>query len=68
MSNLSFPELKPVKRDREYKKYPQQIRDIVIYNYLFNGKSNRWIDENILMEDAEYSKGWQSMGYYIILD
>ena len=58
----SFPELKPEARDREYRKYSEELRDKVIFEFLFNGKSNRWIDENILLENQEYSRGWFSMG------
>jgi len=58
----SFPELKPEDRDREYKRYSEQLRDRVIFEFLFNGKSNRWSDENILLQDQEYSRGWFSMG------
>jgi hypothetical protein len=58
----SFPDLKPEERDREYRKYSEELRDKVIYEFLFNAKSNRWIDENILLEDQEYSRGWYSMG------
>ncbi|SDH03668.1 HNH endonuclease [Desulfosporosinus hippei] len=58
----SFPELKPDERDREYRRYTEELRDRVIFEFLFNGRSNRWIDENILLENQEYSRGWFSMG------
>jgi 5-methylcytosine-specific restriction protein A len=57
-----FPQLIRKPRDREYKKYAEQLRDNVVYEYLFNGKSHRWLDENILDESADYSRGWFSMG------
>ncbi|MDR4174430.1 HNH endonuclease, partial [Bacillus nitratireducens] len=34
----------------------------VVYEYLFNAKSHRWIDENILGLDSKESKGYQAMG------
>lgn len=58
----SFPLLKPEDRDREYKRYPEKLRDVVVIEYLINGKSNRWIDKQILKEDLNYSRGWFSMG------
>ncbi|WP_179087857.1 HNH endonuclease [Paenibacillus amylolyticus] len=57
-----FPVLKPENRDREYKQYPESIRDKIIYKYLFGGKSHRWLDKNILGLSEDYSKGWFSMG------
>ncbi|NHN34683.1 HNH endonuclease [Paenibacillus agricola] len=63
MNNIKpFPDLKPEDRDREYRRYSEELRDKVIFEFLFNGKSNRWIDEDILLEDPEYSRGWFSMG------
>lgn len=59
---LNFPELKFNPREREYLSYQETLRDKVIYEYLFNGKSRRWLDDNILGLDPEYSKGWQSFG------
>lgn len=58
----SFPVLKPEDRDREYLRYSEEIQDRAICEFLFQGKSNRWIDENILLENQKYSRGWFSMG------
>ncbi|MCU5358372.1 HNH endonuclease [Bacillus cereus] len=58
----SLPKLEPVKRNREYSSYVDKIRDSVVYEYLFNAKSHRWIDENILALDSKESKGYQAMG------
>ncbi|RXJ13456.1 HNH endonuclease [Bacillus albus] len=58
----SIPKLEPVKRNREYSSYGDKIRDSVVYEYLFNAKSHRWIDENILALDSKESKGYQAMG------
>lgn len=57
-----LPKLSPVSRDREYKLYPERLRDAVVYEYLFKGMSHRWIDENILGLNVDYSRGYQAMG------
>lgn len=59
---MDIPRLDIVKRDREYNSYPQDVRDEVVYQYLFKRKSHRQIDEEILKINADYSRGWQSMG------
>lgn len=59
---MFFPKLVFNPRDREYKVYQESLRDRLIYEYLFLGKSRRWLDENILGQNAEYSRGWQSFG------
>jgi hypothetical protein len=43
-----FPTLKLSERDREYNNYPELIRDKIVYQYLFQGKTPRWLDENII--------------------
>lgn len=57
-----IPRLSPSDRSREYRLYHEDLRDKVIYYYLFKGMSHRWIDENILDLNAEISKGYQAMG------
>ena len=59
---MIIPKLNPTNRSREYNSYSQEERDKVIYNYLFNGLSHRDLDKEILKMDADYSRGWQSMG------
>ena len=59
---MDIPKLDRVKRSREYNSYSSIIRDTIVYEYLFNGRSHRWLDKNILDLDSEYSRGWQSMG------
>lgn len=59
---MNIPKLNPTDRSREYYLYTQEQRDNVIYNYLFNGLSHRDLDKDILKLDADYSRGWQSMG------
>jgi predicted restriction endonuclease len=56
------PKLEPVPRSREYLSYTDAIRDKVVYEYLFHSRSHRWLDENIIGIDPEYSRGYQSMG------
>lgn len=57
---MKIPKLQKSKRSREYEAYSQEIRDKVIYSYLFEGKSHRALDEDII--NIEASRGWQSMG------
>lgn len=59
---MIIKDLKPNKRDREYRICPEHTRDSVVYHYLFEGKSHRWLDENIIGEDSSYSRGWMAMG------
>lgn len=59
---MIIKELKKSNRDREYKLYPEHIRDSVVYHYLFEGQSHRWLDANVIGEDAAYSRGYMSMG------
>jgi hypothetical protein len=45
---ISVPKLEPVSRSREYSSYDDEIRDKVVYEYLFHSRSHRWLDENII--------------------
>ncbi|MFD2046459.1 HNH endonuclease [Ornithinibacillus salinisoli] len=60
--DFSFPTLKPNSRNREYNNYDIDIHSKVIFEYLFNERSHRWIDENVINIDPNYSRGYQSMG------
>lgn len=60
--NVIIKELKPNKRDREYKLCPEHIRDSVVYYYLFKGESHRWLDDNVIGQDPSYSRGYMAMG------
>jgi len=60
--DIVFPPLRPVVRDREYRSVPEQQRDKIVYSYLFEGKSHRWLDEKIIETDASHSRGWLAMG------
>ncbi|WP_049867641.1 HNH endonuclease [Paenibacillus sp. D9] len=57
---IPLPE--PVSRDREFLSYSDQLRSKVVYEYLFNGNTHRWIDEHTLKLDPEWSRGYQAMG------
>ena len=59
---MIISKLKPSKRDREYKLCPEHIRDSIVYSYLFEGQSHRWLDANVIGEDSAYSRGYMSMG------
>lgn len=59
---LRVPELEPVNRSREYESYSDDIKAKVIYEYLFQSRTHRWIDENIIRIDSTYSRGYQAMG------
>lgn len=52
----------PVSRNREYSSYSEEKRNEVVYEYLFNGNTHRWIDEHTLELDPEWSRGYQAMG------
>lgn len=56
------PSLKPNPRDREYKLYSENLRDKVIYEYLFESKTHRELDKQVLELDAIQTRGFQSMG------
>ncbi|MBM7587933.1 hypothetical protein JOC86_004508 [Bacillus pakistanensis] len=57
-----FPPLQPRDRNREFNQYDKDIRSKVIFEYLFNERTHRWLDENIIKLDPAYSRGYQSMG------
>lgn len=59
---ISVPELEPVKRSREYNLYEDSIRDKVVYESLFNGRTRRWLDENVIGLNPVESRGYQAMG------
>ncbi len=59
---MNIPELKKSSRVREFNSYNQDIRDKIVYFYLFEGKSYRELDEELLNLNPEESRGWQTMG------
>lgn len=52
---MNIPNLSHANRSREYNSHPQRLTDTVVYEYLFQGKTHRWIDENVLGFNAQYS-------------
>ncbi len=59
---MDIPKLKKSNRPREYKLYTDKQRYDVVYQYLFENKSHRYLDNTILGLDMHVSKGYQSMG------
>ncbi|BDR78897.1 hypothetical protein K154307017_18300 [Clostridium tetani] len=59
---IKIPNLKCSKRQREYNLYTDKQRDAIIFKYLFEGKSHRILDQEILDINPNYSRGWQTMG------
>jgi predicted HNH restriction endonuclease len=61
-SRLIFPKLEPVHRSREYQAHNESIRSKVVFEYLFNSRTHRWLDENVIGLIPSESRGYQSMG------
>ncbi len=59
---IYLPVPKPVSRDREFKSVSERERDEIVYKYLFEGQSHRWLDENVLNANSNYTRGYTSMG------
>ena len=59
---IRVPELEPVKRSREYNLYEEYRKDSVVYEYLFNSRTHRWIDEHVIGLNPDESSGYQAMG------
>ena len=59
---MIFPELQPSSRKREFDSYSDELRALTIQAWLFEGKTHREIDREILGLDSDISKGYQSMG------
>lgn len=56
-----FPNLKRTLRDAEYKRYSDKQIQKVIVGYLFNNKSHRQLDDEVLGLDSKKSLGYKSM-------
>jgi hypothetical protein len=54
--------LEPKKRSREYKSYDDSIRDLIVYEYLFQSRTHRWLDEHVIGMNPVESRGYQAMG------
>lgn len=59
--NSKLPPLKPSNRSREYEIYSIKEKDSIVFEYLFNSKSHRWLDENILKIPMDIRTGHESM-------
>ena len=59
---MIIPKLDHESRSREYNSYNDEQRRKVVYASLFEGKTHREIDQEVLHLDSDYSRGWQSMG------
>jgi predicted HNH restriction endonuclease len=60
--NISFPNLEPVERSREYNQYSKEQREEIVYLSLFHSYTNRRLDEKVLFLEPPSSKGYQAMG------
>lgn len=58
---IEIPKLKPKTRSREFNSFPELLKDKIIYEYLFSGKTHRQLDKEILGLDPTDSRGYQSM-------
>ncbi len=64
---MDIPKLKKTSRAREYNAYTDTQRAAIVKQYLFDGKSHRRLDEDVLHLNSIESRGWQSMGFSTIL-
>lgn len=58
---MIVPALKVVDYERRYSKYSRNQVIEVLYHYLCEGKSHRWIDEFVLEQEGKQIKGYQAM-------
>lgn len=65
--NIELPKLKSNNRDREFKKYNNDLKAQVLYEHLINGKTHRWLDINVLGIKNGNTKGRDSANilYYL---
>lgn len=59
---MNVPPLKINSRDREFKSYPEDLRDVCVYKFLFEGTQFRQLDREVLSLNSQETKGFQSMG------
>ncbi len=59
---MNISALEPSVRKREYDSCSERMRDSVVYHYLFEGRSHRWLDEYVISEDPDVSRGYIAMG------
>lgn len=67
VESIELPLLKSNNRDREFKKYSDELKGQVLYEHLINSKTHRWLDENILGIRSGNTKGRNSANilYYL---
>ena len=59
---IDVPKLILSGRKREYSLYTEDERRNVVIEYLFEGKSHRQLDQDVLGLDSSESRGYQAMG------
>lgn len=59
---MIIPKLDRENRSREYNRYNDEQRYKVVYALLFEGKTHREIDKDVLHLNSDYTHGWQAMG------
>lgn len=50
---IRIPKLEPSGRSREFKRYPDEMIRLVVYKFLFEGKSHRMLEREVLELDCE---------------
>lgn len=65
--SIKLPLLKFNNRDREFKKYSDELKGQVLYEHLINSKTHRWLDKNVLGITSGNTKGRNSANilYYL---
>lgn len=65
-TNRELPRLRPNNRNREFKKYPDDLKARVLYEHLIKGNTHRWLDMNVLGKNGN-TKGRDSANilYYL---
>jgi len=65
--SFELPKLKSNNRNREFKKYNNDLKAQVLYEHLVNGKTHRWLDINVLGITTGNTKGRDSANilYYL---
>lgn len=67
VESIELPLLKSNNRDREFKKYSDELKGQVLYEHLINSKTHRWLDKNVLGVTNGNTKGRNSANilYYL---
>jgi 5-methylcytosine-specific restriction enzyme A len=59
---MALPKLDPITRSREYDSYNDDLRGAVVRGWIFEGKTHRELDREVLGLNPKESRGYQSMG------